>query len=192
MGKRKINTLRGKRLVTGNPNLVTMNEIHVKDTQKGIEVTERDKNGKLVNVNVPQSGGSGGGSGESGGGGGAASGGSDILYLRCEDMLGTDAFAGIYMNVMLATPVVLIGVKIGEMAAVFNVATALELGGNTSALKTFEHFVFAVVKNVPYSRADMTTFTINTKEDVVSALSLYGNSPNLSEITREEFYNLEA
>lgn len=60
MGKRKINTLRGKRLVTGNPNLITMNEIHVKDTQKGIEVTERDKSGKLVNVNVPQSGGSSG------------------------------------------------------------------------------------------------------------------------------------
>lgn len=57
MGKRKINTLRGKRLVTGNPNLITMNEIHVKDTQKGVEITERDKNGKLVNVNVPQSGG---------------------------------------------------------------------------------------------------------------------------------------
>lgn len=57
MGKRKINTLRGKRLVTGNPNLITMNEIHVKDTQKGIEVTERDKNGKLVNVNVPTGGG---------------------------------------------------------------------------------------------------------------------------------------
>lgn len=53
MGKRKINILRGKRLVTGDPNLVTMNEIHVKDTSKGVEITERDKNGKLVNINMP-------------------------------------------------------------------------------------------------------------------------------------------
>lgn len=57
MAKKKINTLRGKRLVTGDPNLITMNEIHVKDTSKGVEVTERDKNGKLVNVTMPQSGG---------------------------------------------------------------------------------------------------------------------------------------
>lgn len=52
MVKKKINTLRGKRLVTGDPNLITMNEIHVKDTSKGVEITERDKNGKLVNANV--------------------------------------------------------------------------------------------------------------------------------------------
>lgn len=58
MGKRKINILRGKRLVTGNPNLITMNEIHVKDTSKGVEVTERDKNGKLVNINMPSGDGS--------------------------------------------------------------------------------------------------------------------------------------
>lgn len=57
MAKKKINTLRGKRLVTGDPNLITMNEIHVKDTSKGVEVTERDKNGKLVNVTMPTGGG---------------------------------------------------------------------------------------------------------------------------------------
>lgn len=57
MAKEKIKTLRGKRLVTGDPNLVTMNEIHVKDTSEGVEITERDKNGKLVNISMPSGGG---------------------------------------------------------------------------------------------------------------------------------------
>lgn len=57
MAKNKINSLRGKRLVTGDPNLVTRNEIHVSSTSEGVEITERDKNGKLVSISMPTEGG---------------------------------------------------------------------------------------------------------------------------------------
>lgn len=166
MGKRKINTLRGKRLVTGNPNLITMNEIHVKDTQKGIEVTERDKNGKLVNVNVP-----------TGGGGDTPSGESLIEYL---DVSGLEAGMNKEFIVGLSRLM-----KINNEGILPPAFAALESSaGYRDAWNEVKEvcFDFSVEVNMQGSIAPIAQF-----------LSMVGvDLTTIPRITEEEFYNLEA
>lgn len=169
MGKRKINTLRGKRLVTGNPNLITMNEIHVKDTQKGIEVTERDKNGKLVNVNVPQSGESGGG--ESVGG--------NIEYLDVSnepyllDLIGLQCIEckGISDAISIVAPTAAVrllvegaGVKITQIKVDWDVTVIKNIGDQIIKTTVLE----GILNEVGQDELD-----------------------NVPRITKEEFYNLD-
>lgn len=59
--KRQLDRLKGKRLVTGDPNLMTKDEICINATPNGVEVKEIGIDGKIKDL---------AGSGESGGGGG--------------------------------------------------------------------------------------------------------------------------
>lgn len=45
--KRQLERLKGKRLVTGDPNLMTKNEICINETHNGVEVKERSSDGSI-------------------------------------------------------------------------------------------------------------------------------------------------
>lgn len=188
MGKRKINTLRGKRLVTGNPNLITMNEIHVKDTQKGIEVTERDKNGKLVNVNVPQSGG-----GESGGGVGGYI--NDMLtefysidWARAEE-LGYDASSNSGFSSAIKNIVCYFILSKGSAMGMNILVNTPFFFADSSLLSLIEAGGFCPIKIIDWGVEKV----YNTFDDIIASFKgEYDFSGIFTRITKEEFYSFEA
>jgi hypothetical protein len=48
--KRRLNTLKGKKLVTGDPNLMTKDEICINETPNGVEVKEIGTDGKIKDL----------------------------------------------------------------------------------------------------------------------------------------------
>ena len=59
--KRRLNTLKGKKLVTGDPNLMTKDEICINATPNGIEVKEIGTDGKIKDLAGSSNNGGGGG-----------------------------------------------------------------------------------------------------------------------------------
>ena len=171
--KRKINKLRGKRLVTGDPNLVTMNEIHVKDTSEGVEITERDKNGKLVNINMPSGGGESGG--ESGGG---------LTYYRFPSYASLDDVPASDIAVVYNAARLRI-----EMSGIAQIGVTFIGGGKFMEDNILGVRAFAIDKRARYIMvaggqkvADMTL------EEYLAPSGV--SFSNYEEITEEEFYAL--
>lgn len=166
--KRQLDRLKGKRLVTGNPNLMTKNEIYINTTPNGVEVKEIGIDGKIKDL--------------AGSGGGNAPGGRGLEYLdlRGYDPINDRAIAGV-IGVSLLWNALNNGVSlIGPVAMI------------TSVIKGNLEKLLACAVDFSVSLSIGPSGILTAKDFLLQSGVSEEAIASIPRLTTEEFYNLNS